>query len=518
MQSLIGKIGSLLLISITFVAGFLGFTETKVPVTTLSPVVRQSLLPVSNELDIQHLEETVRILKEKLDQLQNPILGASFDVGTVVALFETSLANSITSSQTSMTLVSALTKDGTLLASSTYPFIIDEGTAAEEFVLADCTGTACTNMTRGISVLTGTTTVASLQKAHRRGASVKITDGPQLMILTRLLNGQGQIPNVLKYKASTPACTADDDICDRAYINGVVASGAPDSGPTTKGLVEKASAAEAASGAADGSGNTTAPLALTSSIATSTCQAVTPAVIVASSTTGKLPGNCLDLTYPYVFTAKETFSATTSLSGATSTPLIINGIQYAFPSTAAASSTILMLTGGTQNEVQFSPAYSRKIYSTTQDVTNTGTASSTSMTFTLPANYLGTTGVLHIQANYDTFGIDPGNIVFGLTAAGLPIAYASSTSAQVNTNIGNGVTLDVYLTAAGTTNAQEAFVRFRNETNCNDAVGVTCGAARNSATTIDTTAVQTLTVTQKFGASGVQSSLIFRNGYVELIR
>jgi len=103
-------------------------------------------------------------------------LGASEAIPTTIAFFETTLQDAISSTATSFTLTSATDKDGTVLASSTYAFVIDEGSSNEEIVIADCTATACTNAVRGVSVRTGNTSVAALKKAHRRGASVKITD------------------------------------------------------------------------------------------------------------------------------------------------------------------------------------------------------------------------------------------------------------------------------------------------------------------------------------------------------
>jgi len=50
------------------------------------------------------------------------------------ALFETTLQDSITSAGTSMTLVTGTDKEGTNLA-RTIGYIIDEGTASEEFVI-----------------------------------------------------------------------------------------------------------------------------------------------------------------------------------------------------------------------------------------------------------------------------------------------------------------------------------------------------------------------------------------------
>lgn len=144
-------------------------------------------------------------------------------IPTPVAQFQTSLASSIGANDTSMTLVSATDKSGTSLASSTYGFIIDEGTGSDEFVLANCTGTACTGMTRGISVTTGTTSVASLKKAHRRGASVKITDAPLLLILARINSGLDGFPNKLKYD-TTPTLTSAGDIAYKDYVDTAGAS------------------------------------------------------------------------------------------------------------------------------------------------------------------------------------------------------------------------------------------------------------------------------------------------------
>ncbi|MES2225001.1 MAG: hypothetical protein V4478_03365 [Patescibacteria group bacterium] len=151
------------------------------------------------------------------------INAATSPIPVPVALFETSLASGITSSATSMTLVSGLTKDGTTL-NGTYAFIIDEGTANEEFVNTDCLNKACTAMTRGLSVVTGTTSVAALTHEHRRGASVKITDSPQLLILSRILNGNSTIPNPLSYTSGTGPVSGSD-LTDKEYVLSVVNGG-----------------------------------------------------------------------------------------------------------------------------------------------------------------------------------------------------------------------------------------------------------------------------------------------------
>ena len=134
-------------------------------------------------------------------------VGATFDFAKPIALFETTLVNRITTTDTSLTLTSATTKDGSTLASSTYGFVIDEGTANEEFILADCTATACTNLTRGVSTISGTTSVTALKKEHRRGASVKITDAPILLQLYSIVTGLQGILSNLSYSTDLQHAT-----------------------------------------------------------------------------------------------------------------------------------------------------------------------------------------------------------------------------------------------------------------------------------------------------------------------
>lgn len=231
---------------------------------------------------------TIFGLNQNIQKTDN--LGAI--IPTPVAVFQTSLASSITTSGTTMTLVSATDAAGVTLASSTYGFVIDEGTATEEFVLANCTGTSCTGMTRGISPTTGNTSVTALRKAHRRGASVKITDSPLLLIMARTLNGQETLPNTLSYATSSeissttnslvyaswvdtnfvdntydetiagvktftsqpqvPTPTASTSAANKGYIDSIAIAGAPNASTTSKGIVQEATIAEITNGTATG--------------------------------------------------------------------------------------------------------------------------------------------------------------------------------------------------------------------------------------------------------------------------
>mgnify|MGYP001589311372 CR=1 FL=1 len=269
-------------------------------------------------------------------------LGASLDIPTVKALFETTLAANITSSATTFTLTSALDKEGSTLASSTYPFIIDEGTANEEMVIADCTATACTNATRGISVLSGTTSVTSLKKSHRRGATVKITDGPQLMILTRILNGIGTFPNIIRY-TSHPTFSGLFDIVDKKYVDDTAFSGAGVIDATTlaRGVGELATGCEAASSTASGGSGV---LLIPASLATSTwySASLSGCKVIVADNLGKIDSNFVSTTtlFSSSFSAgTTTISGSLTLTGGNSTSNIASTSIRAFTASTTPTTT-----------------------------------------------------------------------------------------------------------------------------------------------------------------------------------
>ena len=105
------------------------------------------------------------------------------------------------------------------------------------------------------------------------------------------------------------------------YIASAIVSGAVDSSATVKGIVEKATGAEAAAHAAIGSGNTTAPLTLTTDIASSTRTANTAQVVIASSTDGYIDNSFISTTTLF---RSINLSGTTTV--ATSTSYFLNGI------------------------------------------------------------------------------------------------------------------------------------------------------------------------------------------------
>ena len=232
-----------------------------------------------------------------------------------VALFETSLQAGITSSATSMTLISTSTEDGTNLTNGTvYGFIVDEGSPSEEFVLGTASSSKIVSMTRGVSVITGNTSVAALQEAHRRGASVKITSAPVLLVLSRIMNGDETIPNLLSYTATTTP-TSDTQLVHKYYVDALIAASAPVATESVAGIGLFSTQAELILGTATGTYSGVTYSLFPQSKYFNTTQSATTTVPV-TGTNGKLSQSFLDLTEAFTFSGGLTSSGATTISGA----------------------------------------------------------------------------------------------------------------------------------------------------------------------------------------------------------
>lgn len=259
-------------------------------------------------------------------------LGVALPSGT--AVFETSLQDRISSTDTSMTLVSVTTR-GSETLTGYQCFTIDEGRTDAEYVCGTMSGSSVTGLERGLSVTTGTTTVAALKFAHRKGASVKITDYPLIQRMRNQLSGTDTINALISYATTTEDCTAlspDDTLCPKEYVDSVAVSGASDANETTKGIVELATALEAASSTLLGSSG--ARLAIPASVATDTPQAcASVGCVVVSQIGGKIRQTFLNLAEAFTWTGLHTWTATTTAATSTINHL---GVATTSPSTLAA--------------------------------------------------------------------------------------------------------------------------------------------------------------------------------------
>ena len=112
--------------------GFVGIIVLGLLAAVSFGIVAQSNIDTNKEVEIAkekivQLEQEIEVVKQKsssAEEMADEAFGATLKIPVPIALFETTLASSITSGATSMTLTSATDKDGNTLASSTYAFII----------------------------------------------------------------------------------------------------------------------------------------------------------------------------------------------------------------------------------------------------------------------------------------------------------------------------------------------------------------------------------------------------------
>lgn len=213
-----------------------------------------------------------------------------------IADFLTTLASGISSTATSLTLADSTDSDGNTL-SGAYILTLNDGNSKEEHMLVSCTGASCTITTRGLQRNDMETNVPANQFEHRRGDSVKITSACVIPVI-RSLNGDIAFDNVdwtgvnSVAGLATPTSGETTKAANVAYVNAVAVAGASDMTTTVKGIAEKATDAELQSGAADGSGDTSAPL-----VATSTSFSETAAAnkVPVADSSGKLDIDWLNL-------------------------------------------------------------------------------------------------------------------------------------------------------------------------------------------------------------------------------
>jgi LysM repeat protein len=145
-------------------------------------------------------------------------LGANLPI--VVADFDDSLASRITSSASSLTLTRGTVPGTGTALSGLYGFRIDD-----EYMTATCVSTACTIVARGLSPVDGSTEVSALKAEHRRGAVVKISNFPQLALITRMLNGQDSIPGNIYSSSTTYIPPSAAYFASKYYVDSVGAGG-----------------------------------------------------------------------------------------------------------------------------------------------------------------------------------------------------------------------------------------------------------------------------------------------------
>ena len=180
-------------------------------------------------------------------------LGASITQGG--ALYDGFLDSGIVSTASSMTLTSGSFKDGTSL-SGWNCFTVDANSPSIEYICGTASGTVVSSLVRGVGLVNPNTTSTALAFYHGRGASVQITDYPDLQILKRILNGQDAVPNQIFY-STHPSSIASTTIEDKNYVDSQIIGGGVSALNTVPGISFTATTTQLQNSTAQGTYNST---------------------------------------------------------------------------------------------------------------------------------------------------------------------------------------------------------------------------------------------------------------------
>lgn len=385
----------------------------------------------------------------------------------------------VTSSATSLTLTSFTIPGGDTKITTTDFGGLGCGTiepgnkSRQEFVsftgvTQNSDGTATlTGLSRGLSPITPYTASTTLQHAHAGGVSFVISNSPPCFYEGYANLGQDEsITGLWNFNSYLPTtsitATTSNQFANKDYVDAVANAGAATSTETNGGIVELGTQIEMASSTGDNWA--TKPRVIQSRYATSTPDGTSQSglYVPVSKNNGKLHQLWLDLTEVFNFsggvlnTASSTFTATTTImANSPNNRLVLNGVDYQFPSSEGASSTIPATDGnGSLSFNTLSDLGAAKfLFGSTTDAVyvDTDPANSTTL-YTIPANTLTTSGAIRFRlyiSNVQDSSSDS-TITFYIKLGGTTIA----SGGMGMTNTPYAGVMDVILYANGATNSQ----------------------------------------------------------------
>lgn len=166
---------------------------------------------------------------------------------SILADFDTQLADSVAIGDTTATLASATDDDGVGLPAGIYGFTIDAGNSSKEYIIATVSSTALTSIS---SINRQGVTTSGFVRGHRRGAKVTVTDWAILSRMLKNLNGTTGFNSLVKLGYDADPGITSSDLTKFATVQFVIdtaIAGAPDATESTKGITKLSVAAASAS-------------------------------------------------------------------------------------------------------------------------------------------------------------------------------------------------------------------------------------------------------------------------------
>lgn len=391
------------------------------------------------------------------------VLPKEEELGFAVATdFQKSLAAPMTSSQSFITVTSLTLKDGTTLSMSDLGdrvfLTLEPGATKEEIVMCtgiDATTVRFTGCARGLAFSgTSTAAVTANQKTHSSGATVVMSNVHYVYQQFLDKNGTAQyvtstvVFNTFPAASSTTAvCSTDGQFCTKYYIDNVASTGFTSANvSSTLGLYALGTVPEKVG---INISTTSSGLLFNSSFGFKLGVAASSTGGIVIDSGGRVAVDTSDAliwTGLQTFNGQTAFNATATLNGAT------------FVNTPAPGSN----TGLAANDISLNVAiaalnYETKLLiSTTSTNFGSGTGENTLLTYLVPTSTLGNSN--GIRAHFlVTLGSNGGGdnhtlrLKYGGTTMNTYVVTPPAGNAAAEATV---VTLDVFLTGAGTTTSQ----------------------------------------------------------------
>jgi len=421
---------------------------------------------------------------------------------SVASSYSTTLSSSMTSTQSTVSVSSITTKIGDELSMAVLGtkafFTLEPGGSKEEIVM--CTGlsgTSWTGCTRGLSSIgTSTVTVVARRKTHSAGSILIMSNVHYVYDEMIDKDTDETIAGIKTFSSSpiVPSPTTDNQVANKIYIDNVAIQGGATSTESVVGLSQLATQLEMAGNDFDANN----PQVISTKYSTSSPD-VAGSYAIISEADGNLDQDWLDLSEDFSFSGDVTLASTT-ITGT----LKLNATDVIYPT---ASSSV-----ASRGYVDTKAVKNEKIYSTTTDITLGDTIlEETFFTFTLPANSLGTDGILDISL-FGNFKANAGYYNTYTVIIDSTEIMSIFASTNYSTEYGR---IDIQVFGDGTTNSQEVSMQLTNSLHY-PSLDIPGEVASGNASK-DTTSDLVITVTCESSNAYIFDST-FSRGYANLIR
>lgn len=452
------------------------------------------------------------------------------------------LQSSISSTQTTLTLtsfkepVSSIAYTMSYLNSSIeYATIDPQNNNSKEFVsftgiTQNSNGTATlTGVTRGLGFSYPYTASSTLRQTHSGQSIFILSNPPQLTNQYYNLSNVSTSTNTLIFSSTTPPrydlvpinhtlgtyVSTTSELATFALVNAISAAGCSTGTVSVTGCLRLATQLQQASSTfAAGT-----PTVISTANASSTFNPAGSLLAVITQNNNKIDKRFIatSSTDIYRWAGSDFFTGNISFLGSiiSSSTNIFSG-QNSFLGT-----TIMATTTSTDLRNGAGASYGGKLatLTTPSDWGTSSTATTTLISFNLPANFMATSSIIHIRLYFGDGGsqntiINSGTFRLALNYGGVGKAYQSSS---FTASVGVRGIIDATLIGNGSTGSQYGMINMTGEPNAigNAVSGVSIGAVGTYS--IDSTVGQTVSVTASFGASDGLNAFYLHGGYAEII-